>query len=72
MKKKYVKFIITGAAILAPSALLAQSAPAYQSAIEAGLATANTAGGSILAAGAVIVVTMIVWKVIKRFAKSAG
>ena len=46
--------------------------PAYQAAISTGLGTANTAGEAILTAGAVIVVTMIVWKIIKRFAMSAG
>ena len=71
-KKKVIITAIAAAALLGPSALMAQTAPAYQSAIESGLADANSAGVAILAAGAVIVVTMIVWKVIKRFAKSAG
>lgn len=57
--------------VASPGALLAQSAPAYQDAITEGLGTANTAGVAILTAGAVIVVTMLVWAVIKKFARAA-
>lgn len=66
------KMLVVAGTFAAPMGLLAQADPAYQTAIETGLASANTAGQAILAAGAVIVVTMIIWKVIKKFANRAG
>lgn len=44
---------------------------AYETAISTGLGEANTAGIAVLTAGAVIVVSLIVWSVIKKFAHAA-
>lgn len=46
--------------------------PTYQWAVRSGLQTANNAGESVLAFGAVIVVTMIVWFIIVKFANYCG
>ena len=59
-------------AVLLSVAPVMATDPGYQTAITAGLGTANTAGEAILTAGAVIIVTMIVFKVIKKFASRAS
>ena len=73
MRARGFRALAISSAVLAVASVgMAQTTPAYQTAIVTGLGTANTAGEAILVAGAVIVVSMIVWRVIKRFAKSAG